>query len=177
MNNGSCAPNLDCNKTGTCADCGQGYGYFLLEKYCYSCQDLSNIPNCIQCSQTSPQVCATCNDGFYPDSTGCAACNTSCTTCIGNNLCTACQSGYTLFTDQTIGQCQKCVSPCLTCMGTPSFCITCIANFTLKGWKCQNDSRVTFSFTLKAERSAVLAKTDDLAASLLTLIGEDPTKK
>jgi hypothetical protein len=51
-----------------------------------------------------------------------------------------------------------------------------VSNFTLKGWKCQNNTRVDFSFTLKAEKTAVLAKTADLAKGLLTMIGEDPSK-
>jgi hypothetical protein len=51
-----------------------------------------------------------------------------------------------------------------------------VSNFTLKGWKCQNNTRVDFSFTLKAEKTGVLAKTADLAKGLLTMSGEDPSK-
>jgi hypothetical protein len=177
LSNGTCVLSLSCNSTGTCTDCGQGLGYFLLGQYCYSCSQIVTISNCLQCSQANQQVCSICNDGFYLDSTGlCPACPSSCLTCIGSTLCTSCQLGYTLPSDQSQNQCIQCLSPCATCYGTSTYCTTCISGFTKNGWKCQNNTHISFTITLSgATTSSVVTNIDSIISALLQYLGQSST--
>ena len=101
LSSNTCIPDLGCNATSTCTNCPQGLNLYIQGGVCYPCSLITTIPNCIQCSQTNQQNCAICRDGFFLTSNGsCPACPNSCVTCIGNNICTACQTGFTLPAEQ-----------------------------------------------------------------------------
>jgi hypothetical protein len=147
-----------------------------MSQYCYPCSQIASIPNCIQCSQSNQQVCSICQDGYYLDSTGiCPSCPSSCVTCVGSNLCTACQIGYTLPTDQSQGSCLQCQSPCASCSGVAKYCTSCITGFTKSGWKCQNNTRIAFTITLGGDVAAVLNNIDAIIAALLPMMGQNAT--
>jgi len=57
-----CLKNLDCNLDNSCEDCGQGTGYIRVGSRCFKCP---TIPNCIQCSESNPQIPAICVDGYF----------------------------------------------------------------------------------------------------------------
>lgn len=97
-------------------------------------------------------------------------------TCIASTICTSCISTHTLPLNQTIGQCIACKSPCATCSGDPSYCLTCLAGYTKKFWKCDNNTFVKFTLVLSGadvNTSQVLLNIDALIVSLLISIGED----
>lgn len=70
-----------------------------------------------------------------------------------------------------------CKSPCATCSGDPTYCLTCISGYIKKFWKCQNNTFIGFSLTLSGagvDTAQVLTSIDLIIASLLASIGEDP---
>lgn len=148
--------------------------FFLVNGKCLPCSQIANIPNCIQCSHSNQQICSICQDGFYLDTTTglCPSCPSSCTTCVGSKLCTACQIGYTLPTDQTLGYCLQCQSPCAKCSGVVKHCTSCISGFSKEGWKCLNNTRIAFTLTLGGNVAAVLTNIDAIISALLTMMGQ-----
>ena len=93
LNGTKCVFNNACSQTSSCTDCGQGSGYFLTAGQCYQC---ANISKCLQCSQTNPQACSICSDGYFINGTKCSSCPSICSTCISNSICSGCVPGFTL---------------------------------------------------------------------------------
>jgi hypothetical protein len=156
--NRACQVNLACNSNSSCTDCGQGLGYILVGSNCVQC---SNISNCLQCDANNH--CAICLIGYYVDSSSlCSSCSANCLQCLSADVCSACTIGYTLPYGQTQGQCIQCQSPCVTCLGVATYCTSCVSGFTKKGWKCQNNTYVKFTFTLNDVPQNVLTNIDGL---------------
>ena len=67
-------------------------------------------------------------------------CDTSCLTCTAATAsdCTSCIDGKYLLKVGilTTGSCQACNSPCVTCVGTGSYCTSCYSGFYASGGTC-----------------------------------------
>ena len=166
--NSACVLNTTCNADSSCTDCGQGLGYVRVSGTCIQC---GNISNCIQCSTTNTDSCALCMNGYFIDSSYlCSSCSTGCLQCASADVCAACAIGYTLPDSTTQGQCLQCSSPCATCLGSTTYCLTCVAGFTKKGWKCQNNTYAGFAFTLSDTPENVLGNIDYIVGRLLVIL-------
>jgi hypothetical protein len=139
-----------------------------------NCVQCSNISNCLQCD--SNNHCAICLIRYYVDNSSlCSFCSDHCLQCLSSDLCSACNIGYTLPDGQTQGQCLQCQSPCATCLGVATYCTSCMSGFTKKGWKCQNNTYVKFTFTLNDVPQNVLTNIDALVQLILRTCGENST--
>jgi hypothetical protein len=171
LSGNTCMPDSSCNATSSCTDCGQVQGYFLLNGQCFPC---ASIQNCVQCDSQNPSICSICQDGYFINSGSCSSCPASCSQCISTQLCTTCSLGYTLAFDQAQGTCLQCSSPCATCIQSTSYCTSCVDGFTKKGWKCQNNTYISFQYVLSGNSTAesqVLGQVDSIVSSILILIG------
>jgi len=129
------------------------------------------LSNCVQCDSVITYNCAICKNGFYSNGS-CIACNSNCTTCISDTICTGCTLGYTLMEGFSQGGCLECVSPCATCSGSANYCTSCISGFTRTNWKCQNNTYIGFTFVLNADASNVLNNIDTIVQGLLTILNQ-----
>jgi len=171
--NNICNINLSCNNDSSCTDCGQGLNYILIASQCLPC---TQIPNCLQCSVSNSQICSICALGYFINgASGCNACPTQCISCTSSNICTGCVVGYTLPDGQTQGQCLQCQSPCLSCIGSPTYCASCETGFTKQGWKCRNNTYVGFTIVLGDTPANILASIDSIVTALLTILKENST--
>jgi hypothetical protein len=50
-----------------------------------------------------------------------------------------------------------------------------VSGYTKKGWKCQNNNNVGFSFTLSSSPTDILADIDNIIVQILKAIGENST--
>ena len=171
--NGACVANFTCNSTSTCTDCGYGLNYIFAPistttAVCAPCPDL---PNCIQCDDVDNYVCSICKNGYYlNDNLACSACNSNCTSCWSDTICTGCAPGWTLKKGQTEGRCRACESPCLTCKGKTKYCTSCVAGFTRFGWKCRNNTGTSFTFVLSIAPSVFLGDIDNFVCRILEVL-------
>jgi hypothetical protein len=169
----TCVFDTSCNSTSSCTDCGQGLNLYLDGTNCMTCP---TITNCLQCSSSDVAKCARCDNGYFLDSTyTCTQCQTQCTACLSTDICTGCATGYTLLSGVSSGSCIACSSPCVTCQGSSTYCLSCADGYTKKSWKCQRNKHVGFSFVLDGDPTAVLAAIDGIVTSLLTGMGENTT--
>ena len=167
--NGTCQLDLSCNTDSSCTHCGQGLGYVLVGSNCVQCNSISN---CLQCDSNNAQQCAICQNGYFVNSSSlCSACSNNCLQCLSADLCSACAVGYTLPEGQSQGQCLQCQPPCATCLGIPTYCTTCIDGFTKRGWKCQNNTYVKFTFTLNGGPEVILNDIDNIVQIILRICG------
>lgn len=173
LTSGKCVFKESCNDDNSCTDCGQGTNLILVGAKCYDCPKLKN---CLQCSSTNTQLCSICASGYFVNSTVCSACPTSCLSCTSSTSCTSCQVGYTLPQGVETGPCLLCVAPCLTCSGTTTYCTSCVDGYTKKGWKCQSNINVGFSFTVTANVAQILGKIDEIVSQLLGILGLNSTQ-
>lgn len=167
LTSGKCVLDVSCNANSSCTDCGTGLNYVFLAGQCLSCAE---IANCIQCSPVNTLVCDICAQGYFKDgTTGCTACPSTCTSCVSATLCVSCAIGYSLAQDQTQGSCLQCVSPCATCIGSPTYCTSCVSGFTKQGWKCQNNTYVGFTLVLNTLATNVLGNIDTIVDQIVAL--------
>lgn len=118
--------------------------------------------DCLSCSSgsfdiTNTTCVSSCGAGRYNSNSICYACPDRCSTCTSVATCTACQKvlGVPYFLnltsclvqcpsgtygDTTSLQCIDCTSPCATCSGSATYCLTCIAsNYLVYGsYICQS---------------------------------------
>lgn len=163
LNNGTCVYNSDCNASATCTSCV--YGYYLVTSLSSSqgsCLLCPNISNCFTCDRGNSSKCFICNIGYYIDSNStCVACTTGCSQCSGATSCSKAQSGYYLLTSTDgsySGQTKACTSPCLTCVNTPDFCLSCVSGFSLDGTTCFSNKYATYKATFYFD--TIFARTD-----------------
>ncbi|CAG9310633.1 unnamed protein product [Blepharisma stoltei] len=110
---------------------------------CYSCKNPSSKPILLGYS-----CVATCPDGYYLTSSTpltCLSCYYTCKTCLGpqSSDCTSCESGYyksggscvtpcpsgsTLNSNNICVNDNACTSPCASCSGSSTFCLSCDPN-------------------------------------------------
>ena len=63
----------------------------------------------------------------------------------------------------------------MTCIGSTTYCTSCLTGFTQDGWRCINSTYIQFSFTIStASPSAVLLDIDTIISALLVLLSENP---
>jgi len=96
---------------------------------------------------TSFTMCGVDNSGFPPTNNcgcpvgtynpSCLPCNSLCKSCWGGgaNQCYSCIDAPDVTYDGT--QCIRCTSPCGTCSGSPTNCVTCVNNWWLVPWTKQ----------------------------------------
>ena len=172
LSGSSCQLNTTCNGTTSCSYCGQGLNYYLFPSgsgaVCLSCPLLSN---CIQCSQSNTYKCTICVDTYYVNQdSGCSVCSSNCTSCISDTVCLGCVGGFTLLDGYSQGQCLQCKSPCATCLGSTTYCTSCVTGFTKQSWMCQNNTRITLTIVLNDAASSILNNIDAVVAGILKLI-------
>ena len=118
---------------------------------CVNCQGA--VDYCLSCDQSgTPQFAhngsclnsSSCPSGLYPNDTSltCEACVSPCSTCSSFENCTSCVTNTSLFEanssclsscpdgylSQTVNSsdvCVVCTSPCVTCSGDLTFCLSC----------------------------------------------------
>lgn len=140
--NGTCVTNVipNCNNYNPsnvtlCNNCSTGYNYNSSSNTCiFSCP-----ANCFNC--TSPNVCTTCNAGFYlTASNTCAQCLvTGCSSCTNNGgFCNTCFQGFYPIS----GECKIC----------PGFCSSCTSNIS-----CSALAQSTQQVLLQVGNQTVLA--------------------
>lgn len=150
-------------------------GYFLLPTSTTggNCSKCPNITNCVQCSQSDTYSCAICNSSFFPNSHGgCSPCSSDCLECWDNSTCTTCKPGWLIV--QALygeGKCLRCESPCATCYGVPTYCLTCLSGYTKQGWMCKDVANLPFSFTLSASSAAVLQDIQNITDFIFQALG------
>jgi proprotein convertase subtilisin/kexin type 5 len=111
-------------------------------------------------NSTNNYCALTCPTGYLNVSGICSACSPECSSCtVLPANCSSCTIPYLLYRNTTTlldrcltvcpsstynlsGECQSCVSPCLTCAVSPSSCLTCQSPFYLL-----NDSSTTSTIT------------------------------
>ncbi|EAR82808.2 hypothetical protein TTHERM_01081680 (macronuclear) [Tetrahymena thermophila SB210] len=129
----TCSVQYDQNACTSCFD-----GFLILGNgNCQPCQ-----PPCQNCSG-NPNNCTQCASGYAVQKGTClkilndnTQCDSTCQTCtLANNAnaCASCVSGFVLASDNS---CQACQSPCQTCSGSTTSCLTCIASYNLQGNQC-----------------------------------------
>ncbi len=171
LSNFTCTFDYSCNNDNSCTDCGAGFGYVLASTNCIQC---SSIDNCIQCNEGDTESCSLCMNGYYVDADKtCTQCAANCNLCLSGDVCTACASGYTLASTQ--GQCIACASPCLTCQGSSSYCLSCVDGYNKKSWKCQPNKFVNFVYVLNIAPATFLSGVDAFITALLVALGENST--
>lgn len=117
-------------------------------------------------------------NGYYIDSSnGCTQCPTSCTSCISSTICTSCAAGYTISLSQSSGICSSCISPCATCSGSTTTCLSCVDGYTKQSWKCQRNQYVGFTFVLTGTPTDILGSIDSFVSYILSKLNEDPNNK
>ncbi|KAL4487641.1 hypothetical protein ABPG72_017430 [Tetrahymena utriculariae] len=145
----TCSVQHDQNACTSCFD-----GFLILGNgNCQPCQ-----PPCFNCSG-NPNNCTACESGFAVQNGTCTKvlsdnkqCNSTCQTCTqanNANTCASCVSGFLLTSNNT---CQACQSPCQTCSGSTTSCLSCIANYTLQDKQCVSK----FAATVKTTNSGIL---------------------
>lgn len=163
----SCTAVSTC--TGGCTVCP--YNYVLNNQQCLQCGNTA----CSRCSVTNLNACTTCYDGFYLNGTTCSACPAGCSTCSNPQNCLSCSSGYTaqVQTIATQTSCVKCQSPCAQCIGNAQTCTTCMAGFTLNGWKCVSNFNFGFSIVLGTTLSAFYTNYASFLTALIQTVGSN----
>ena len=143
--NGACQADTSCNNMYNCQVCPFGFSIMSSStpsKFNQTCQQCTKS-NCARCNATSQQ-CMSCLKGFFLSGSTCTQCNTGCATCLSRNFCLQCGMGYIAQQAGTISgiavnpplNCLPCVSPCQTCINSPTTCTSCVGGFTLKGGIC-----------------------------------------
>ncbi|KAL4506331.1 hypothetical protein ABPG73_017065 [Tetrahymena malaccensis] len=115
-----------------CLECAFGY-FSNNQNQCQICE--SPCASCID----NPSNCLSCLETYYenPLNGKCTKmnCDETCFTCsidYDRTACIKCREGYV-----KIGNiCEKCESPCQTCIESQTHCTSCIENYTLKINKC-----------------------------------------
>ena len=130
---------LDVNQTAICDSGGNDY----IDTVTHS--SLSNTCNfgssgfqlSIYLEAVNTQPCAFAIRALYVTL---VLCDTSCLTCTAATAtdCTSCIDGKYLMKSgaSTTGSCQACNSPCVTCVGTGSYCTSCNSGFYASGGAC-----------------------------------------
>jgi hypothetical protein len=142
-----------------------------------TCELCPYIANCTQCRSSEPSLCDKCMKGSYVTQAGtCTLCNSNCTTCVSDSICTGCTPGWTLNSNQNQGRCRPCEFPCATCVGAPNTCLSCVSGFTRDRWKCKNNTGTTFTLTISQVPADVMNVIDTLLCKLLYMLeGKDPS--
>jgi len=155
---GTCSPDVSCSSTSSCFVCPYGYSLQSASvpgKIIQTCQQCNTTSNCARCSLTNTSQCLSCPMGYFLNSGVCTACSTGCGMCFSKNFCTVCnvgfvpqQAGGISFGNPANGlvNCLFCTSPCMTCIGTPTYCTSCVSGYTLQGPVCMSN----FNFQIKA---------------------------
>lgn len=127
-----------------------------------------SISNCLQCNgPSSPSSCILCANGYYIDANNsCSLCPSICTTCSSYSICSGCQPGYTLSGGQTTGNCLACTTPCLTCLNSQSYCLSCVTGFTRVGWFCKDNNNVGFQIILQETSSNILGSINSVQSDI-----------
>ena len=154
-----------------------------------TCTACNADSNCQRCLQSNTATCTSCNGGTYLNSQSvCASCSDGCSRCISTSLCFVCSSGYVAkqvakltTSTSTVSavssspvSCEPCTSPCSTCSGDPTNCLTCVSGYTFKGTKCVSNFNYQLSVVLGVTTSVFNEKyldfVSDVASSLSTTI-------
>lgn len=141
----------------TCPD-----GFFSVEvNSTYRCEKCMGLClNCLSSTQCltcqSPyiyydidfQCLLACPSTHYELNYVCKLCLAPCMTCLDASTCLSCSIGYYYngtclascpqgtYANTTAGSCDVCASQCLSCEGSPSFCLTCVSPYLLFESSC-----------------------------------------
>ena len=173
-----CNVAFACNTDSSCQDCGFGLNYYWASTGTgANCLPCPTISNCVQCDELQTLKCSICSNGYYLDNAGsCVACNSNCTACESDTVCSGCKAGWTMKKGQTEGRCRACESPCLTCRGDTNFCTSCITGFTKDGWKCKNNTYIEFRIVITATVDVVMGDIDNIVCMIYAaMTKQDPT--
>ena len=132
------APNAACTPcTAPCASCRSS-------TYCLSCTKGLYL--------TNGQCLSACPSGYYPDTTLlCNQCSGLCKTCSSKYYCLTCLTGYMsngycysscpagTYADINASACITCLSPCLECAYSTTYCTRCISGMVQYQGKCSSD--------------------------------------
>jgi len=169
----NCVANLTCTNNNNCVFCPYTYSLSASnnQQTCVSCAAGSN---CARCLPNTPSVCTSCQWGYYlTNQQVCAACPDACGSCITASICITCAWGYvanmpattltnsvlsprltdqvapSMVNPQPVG-CTACSSPCMSCMISPTTCLSCVTNYTLYGTTCISNFQFTANVVLQA---------------------------
>ena len=122
------------------------------------------------------QQCSRCLNGYYADNKGvCQQCNSNCTECKDQKVCTGCKAGWTLNRNHKGGSCRVCESPCATCSGNPKYCTTCIAGHVRISWKCKPTNSTRWRIIVSEGEQTVLNGIDTIVCAVIAMSkGSDP---
>lgn len=169
----SCTPVTSCQGDScTISICPSGY--ILSNNKCLNCTQT----NCARCTITGNQTsCTVCKNGYYLNSTttppSCQACASKCQTCSNSSKCITCNpNGYTMQTQlaDIAPVCVPCQSPCQNCYSSPSTCTSCVANYTLKGWKCMSTFNYGFNIKLNTNLTTFYNLYDQFLLAIMNAI-------
>lgn len=138
ITNSLCASN--------CTSCP--FGFYISVNVCVSCPALNN---CLQCDQTSPNICARCARGYFFNGTSCSACDSNCLFCLGPQRCFLAKPGYFVTKDissEKQGTLKACKSNCATC-SDENHCTSCLNSWQLVGLDCVSSQSFNFSYVFK----------------------------
>lgn len=158
----SCSANVY-----SCAVCPMGTS-FNKPQQCVNC-----AVGCLTCLGNSTFTCTSCPAGSWLNGNKCPSCMAGCAQCVTGSICEQCSNGFVSNSwGPLIGQaqttaCLACQSPCVTCMMAPTYCMSCISNYTLIGGQCLNNYNNIFSVTVLANSTTFYAQYPQLVAALL----------
>ena len=166
LTRGQCIANLNCNSLATCITCPFGYSLVTnsdqvrINQTCIACNPTSN---CARCTSANNTICTSCSLGMYLKNTACLNCAAGCALCSSLSQCLFCTPGYvqvqsgSLVGITTLGlslkTCQPCASPCSTCIGSTTTCMSCVNNFGLFGTVCISNFNYQISTVLGVKLS------------------------
>ena len=106
------------------------------------CKKCDQAPLCNTCESTSPDVCTSCNDGYYLDAGSCKPCaESNCAKCpTSASVCEEYKTDTGQFTFETsTGEVVPavCNAGCIKCSQTdPNKCINCMDGYSLENGNC-----------------------------------------
>ncbi|EAS05890.2 zinc finger lsd1 subclass family protein (macronuclear) [Tetrahymena thermophila SB210] len=134
-----------CASQTSCSKCEKKY-YLHLDGSCvskcpstFAVDNLNKLCICRPNSTLSDNKCA-CNPGYFDENNICKQCESNCTSCSSQNVCTQCNLGFY----QSMGACQACQQNCNECI-SQTICTSCKTNYYLHvDGTCVQDCPSTF---------------------------------
>jgi len=109
-----------------------------------TCVACATNSSCARCNTTNTAMCLSCKWGWFLNGTICSKCPSQCAACFSVTFCYMCNKGFipqqsgSLLGNSASGSlnCTSCTFPCQSCLGNPTTCTSCTANYTLMSGVC-----------------------------------------
>ena len=148
MNGSNCVLGPSYNNTGNYTHCP--YGYILINSQCFTCL----VSYCLACNVNNE--CTFCEKGYFLMQGSCSSCKDNCLDCSSQTFCNQAADGYYLsnhIDGSSSGVVFACSSPCLTCIYSPTYCLTCIDGYNTPSSGCISTNLLTVQIVLGTSSS------------------------